>query len=95
MTAYLLADIEVTDPQAYETYKKGVVSSIAAFGGRYIARGGNTEVLEGTWTPRRLVIVEFPSMKRLKEWYGSADYRPFRDMRQTVSAANLVITEGL
>jgi uncharacterized protein (DUF1330 family) len=95
MTAYLLADIEVTDPQAYESYKKGVVASIDAFGGRYIARGGNTEVLEGTWTPRRLVIVEFPSMQRLKEWYGSADYRPFRDMRQTVSVSNLVITEGL
>jgi uncharacterized protein (DUF1330 family) len=77
MTAYLLADIEVTDQEAYERYKKGVVASIAAFGGRYIARGGSTEVLEGTWRPRRLVIVEFQSMQRLKEWwYSPGSSRP-------------------
>jgi uncharacterized protein (DUF1330 family) len=95
MTAYLLADIEVTDPQAYEGYKKGVTASIAAFGGRYIARGGKTEVLEGRWTPKRLVIVEFSSIEKLREWYDSAEYRPFRDLRQKCAQSNLVMTDGL
>jgi uncharacterized protein (DUF1330 family) len=95
MTAYLIADIEVTDPVAYEGYKKAVSDSIASFGGRYLTRGGRTEVLEGSWSPKRLVIVEFPSMERLKEWYASPAYAPTLALRQRSAISSLVMTEGI
>jgi uncharacterized protein (DUF1330 family) len=95
MAAYLIADIDVTDAQTYERYKNGVGETIAAFGGRYVARGGATVVLEGDWTPKRLVIVEFPSMARLHEWYESPKYRPFLELRKRASVSRLVALEGL
>lgn len=95
MAAYLIADIEVTDPAAYEGYKKAVSESIASFGGRYLTRGGRTEVLEGTWAPKRLVIVEFPSMARLREWYDSPGYAPILALRKRSAVSSLVMTEGI
>ena len=72
MKAYLVADIEVTDPAGYAEYRKTVGESIAAFGGRFLTRGGTTEVLEGNWNPKRLVIVEFPTMERLRGAHRTA-----------------------
>jgi len=95
MTAYLVADIEVTDPDAYAEYRRTVGASIAAFGGRFLARGGRTETLEGTWLPKRLVIVEFPSMERLQAWYASPEYAPALALRQRASVSSLVMTEGV
>ena len=95
MAAYLVADIEITDPAAFEGYRNTVGESIAAFGGRYLARGGRTEIAEGDWTPRRLVILEFPTMERLKAWYDSPLYAPALALRKRSTNSNLVMVEGV
>jgi uncharacterized protein (DUF1330 family) len=95
MTAYVIADIEVLDPAGYEAYRQQVPATIAAYGGRYLARGGATEVLEGGWSPRRCVILEFPSMAQLKAWWDSPEYQPLRTIRERTTRSNLVATEGL
>ena len=71
MPAYVIADIEVIDQGLYEQYRQGVPATIAAHGGRYLARGGETEVLEGSWSPKRCVILEFPDMERFRAWWSS------------------------
>src|ERR1700676_1548915 len=82
MAAYIFASVEITDPAAYEEYRKQVTAVIAAHGGRYLARGGAVERLEGDAPVNRLVIVEFPDMARLKAFYHSAEYRPLLAIRQ-------------
>jgi uncharacterized protein (DUF1330 family) len=71
--AYVIATVEVKDPVRYEDYKTLVPPSIAAFGGRFVARGGKTDVLEGDWNPNRLVILEFPTAERARQWYDSPE----------------------
>jgi uncharacterized protein (DUF1330 family) len=95
MTAYVIADIEVLDPAGYEAYRQQVPATIAAYGGRYLARGGAAAVLEGGWSPRRCVILEFPSMAQLKAWWDSPEYQPLRAIRERTTRSNLVATEGL
>jgi uncharacterized protein (DUF1330 family) len=95
MSAYLVADIEITDPEGYAEYGKAVVESIAAFGGRFIVRGGAIEVREGAWSPKRLVILEFPSMERLRAWYDSPEYAPMLALRKRSAVANLLLVEGV
>jgi uncharacterized protein (DUF1330 family) len=95
MAAYLVADIEVTDAEGYQEYRRTVGASIAAFGGRFLARGGAVEVLEGDWSPKRLVIVEFPSLERLRAWYDSPEYAPALALRKRASISRLVMTEGV
>jgi uncharacterized protein (DUF1330 family) len=94
MAAYVIADIvEISDPVQYEDYKKMVPASIAAYGGRFIARGGRTEVLEGDWRPGRLVIIEFENVERAKAWWASEDYGAARALRQRTSTGSLVVIE--
>ena len=95
MAAYLVADIEVSDAEGYQEYRRTVGASIAAFGGRFLARGGATEVLEGDWSPKRLVIIEFPSMERLHAWYDSPEYAPALALRKRASISRMVMTEGV
>jgi uncharacterized protein (DUF1330 family) len=95
MPAYVIAHIDVKDPVRYEDYKKMSPISIEKFGGRFIARGGQTEVLEGAWQPKRLVLLEFPSVEVAKQWWASEDYRPARDLRQATSVGDLVVLEGV
>lgn len=95
MPAYIIADIEVLDTAAYEEYRQRVPPTIAAYGGRYIARGGATEVLEGTWSPRRCVILEFPSVAQANAWWNSPEYQPLRVIRERTTRSSLVLTEGL
>lgn len=95
MSAYLIADVEVLDSTAYETYRQQVPATIAAFGGRYLVRGGALTVLEGTWSPKRCVILEFPSMAQLKAWYDSPAYVPLRAIRERSTKSHLVMVEGL
>jgi uncharacterized protein (DUF1330 family) len=95
MPAYIIADIEVVDATAFEEYRKQVPALIAAHGGRYLARGGATEVLEGSWAPRRAVIVEFQSMAALKAFYDAPEYRALRELRQRTTKSNLVAVEGV
>ncbi len=95
MPVYVIADIEVVDQSLYEQYRQGVPATIAAHGGRYLARGGATEVLEGTWSPKRCVILEFPDMERFRAWWSSPEYAPLRAIRQKAAKSHLVVTQGL
>jgi len=95
MAAYLIADIEVIDRAGYEEYRSKVPATVAAYGGRYLARGGTTELLEGTWSPKRCVILEFPSLAQFKAWWASPEYQPLRALRQRTTRSNLVVTEGI
>ena len=95
MAAYIHGDIEVTDAAAYEDYRRQVPAIIAAYGGRYLVRGGQTAVLEGDIAPRRQVILEFPDMDALLAFYNSDEYRPLKALRQRISVGNLVAIEGV
>ena len=95
MAAYVIANIDVKDPVRYQDYIKMSPVSIAKFGGRFVARGGKTEVLEGEWVPKRLVLLEFPSVERAREWWASDEYAPAKALRQATSSGELVIVEGL
>ncbi len=95
MAAYAIVDIDVTDPADYEGYKKAAAASIAAHGGRYLARGGETAVLEGDWKPKRLVILEFPSIAKLRAWYDSDDYRGALSIRRRAAVSRFVVVDGV
>ena len=95
MAAYVIAHVDVQDPVRYEDYKKMSPVSIAKFGGRFIARGGKTDVLEGNWHPKRLVLLEFPSVERAREWWASDDYAPAKALRQATSHGELIIVDGV
>jgi uncharacterized protein (DUF1330 family) len=95
MAAYMVADIEVIDPAAFEEYRARVSAVIAAYGGRYLVRGGATFVVEGTWTPRRSVVVEFPTMAALRAFIDAPEYQPLRAIRERAARTNLVAFEGV
>jgi uncharacterized protein (DUF1330 family) len=95
MPAYVIAHIDVKDPVRYEDYKAMSPVSIKKFGGRFIARGGQTEVLEGTWQPKRLVLLEFPSVEVARQWWASDDYAPAKALRQATSNGDMIIVDGL
>ncbi|MBC8280780.1 MAG: DUF1330 domain-containing protein [Chloroflexi bacterium] len=91
---YIVGDIEVTDPDTYSQYAAGVPATVAAYGGRYLIRGVSGEVLEGGWTPKRLVVLEFESIQRAKEWYNSPEYADLKKIRQSASKGNLIFADG-
>lgn len=95
MSALIIVDIEVLDPIRYEDYKRLASASIAAHGGRYLARGGETEVLDGSWTPRRLVVLEFDSVEQARGWRNSPDYAEAKKVRDTCARMNMVVVQGL
>jgi uncharacterized protein (DUF1330 family) len=95
MAVFVIADIEVLDRAAFEEYRQQVPATIASHGGRYLARGGATDVLEGSWSPRRCVIIEFPDMERFQAWWDSPEYAPLMELRQRATTSNLVVTQGL
>jgi uncharacterized protein (DUF1330 family) len=95
MPVYLIADIDVTDAAGFDEYRRQVPAIIAAHGGRYLARGGASEVLEGSWHPKRTVIIEFPSLDAFKAFWMAPDYQPLRELRERSATSNLVVIEGL
>ena len=95
MPAYVIADIEITDPVGYEEYRRRVPATITQYGGRYLARGGRAETLEGGWQPRRLVVIEFPTKSQARAWYESDEYREPRAIRHRCSEGQAVLVEGL
>lgn len=95
MTAYVIVDIEVTDPAGYEDYKQLAPPAVALYGGKYIARGGTTETLEGDWTPNRLVILQFESSERAKAWLNSPEYSAARALRHKYAKSKMVVIEGV
>ena len=95
MAAYLFANVEITDPVMYEEYRQQVPATIAAYGGRYLVRGGAVEVLEGGGVPSRVVILEFPSMARLQAWYHGPEYTPLLALRTRSTNSTVAAIEGL
>ncbi len=94
MSALVIVDIEVTDPVLYEDYKRLASASIATHGGRYLVRGGRSEVLDGMWTPRRLVVLEFDSVEKAKAWRESPEYGEAKKIREGCARANMIVVEG-
>jgi uncharacterized protein (DUF1330 family) len=94
MAAYVIADVNVKNPEIYQDYRKQVLATIEKYGGRFVARGGEHEVLEGAWRPHRVVILEFPDMAAARKWYRSPEYAPLIKLRQTASDGNLVVVAG-
>ena len=94
MAAYVIAEIEVTDPAVYEEYRKQVAAVNSKYGGRFLARGGRAEVLEGGGSAKRMVIIEFPSYEQARKWYRSAEYGPLIQLRQKASKGRLTLVEG-
>jgi uncharacterized protein (DUF1330 family) len=95
VTAYVIVDIEVTDPEQYEEYKRMAPPLVALYGGKYLARGGRVEVFEGDWSPKRLVILEFESLEQARQWMDSPEYATARRLRQQTTHSNMVVVEGL
>jgi uncharacterized protein (DUF1330 family) len=95
MSAYIIVEIEITDPVGYEQYKNLAGETVQKYGGKYIVRGGQTEVLEGNWKPKRIVILEFPTLARAKEWLNSEEYREPRKMRHRTAKSNMLVIEGV
>lgn len=95
MAAYVIVDVEVLDPETYREYVKVVPASIAAYGGRFLVRGGRAERLEGSWSPGRVVVVEFDSFERAMEWWRSEEYSGPKKLRQSASVANMIVVEGV
>jgi uncharacterized protein (DUF1330 family) len=95
MAAYIVVQVDVKDPVRYEDYKKMVPASLAAYGGRFIVRGGKTETLEGTWTPGRFVMLEFPDSERARAWWASAEYADAKALRQATSTTQMILVEGV
>jgi uncharacterized protein (DUF1330 family) len=95
MSAYIIVDIDIHDGAGLEEYRNQVPATIAKYGGRFIVRGGKFETLEGQWHPKRLVVLEFPSVEQAKRWYDSEEYRPLKAMRFKASKSNLVLVEGV
>ena len=94
MPAYIVVEVEVEDPVRYEDYKKMVPPSLAAYGGRFLVRGGQVENLEGDWAPKRLVMVEFPSVNQAKAWWSSAEYAEAKALRQATAKTQMIVVEG-
>ncbi len=95
MPAYVINDMEITDPVLFEEYKKLSPATVALYGGRFLARGGRTDTLEGEWSPKRMVIIEFPSVDQARTWADSPEYAPARRLRQITTLSNLIVVEGV
>jgi uncharacterized protein (DUF1330 family) len=91
----MIADMDVSDPARYEAYKRLAPPAIEKYGGRYLARGGKTERLEGDWLPKRFVIVEFESIDKVKAFFDSPEYRAAREARAGAGIFRMIAIEGL
>ena len=94
MPAYVIVEVEVTNPVVYEDYKRLAQETIHRYGGRYIVRGGKTEVLEGE-ASKRMIVLEFPTFDKAKTWYRSPEYAYVKTLRERSATSRLMIVEGL
>jgi uncharacterized protein (DUF1330 family) len=95
MSAYVIVEIEIIDPVGYEEYKKQAGATVEKYCGKYIVRGGKTEMLEGDWNPKRIVVLEFESMARAKKWLNCEEYREPRKLRHATAKTNMLVIEGV
>lgn len=95
MPAYIIVDLEITDPDGYADYGQRVPPTVAAYGGRYLVRGGTVETLEGDWQPKRLVVLEFDSAQQARAWWASEEYREPKAMRRRAARTRMLLVEGV
>lgn len=95
MAAFVIAEVEVTDPRLYDEYRKGVLATITAYGGRFLVRGGANEAYEGAPLRGRTVVLEFANMDKLRAWYRSPEYAPLLEMRKRCTTTRLSAVEGV
>lgn len=95
MTAYVIVEVDVHDPDRYEDYKRLASPAIEAWGGKYLARGGETDLFEGGPDPQRIVILEFENLERARAWIDSEEYREARELRNAIATSRLYAVEGV
>ena len=95
MSAYVIVEVNVTDPEPFAEYRKLVPVTIEKYGGRFVVRGGTVETKEGGWSPARMVVIEFPSMEKARNWYHSPEYAPALALRLKCANAKLILVEGV
>jgi uncharacterized protein (DUF1330 family) len=94
MAGYIIAEVQVTDPERYEEYRRQVEGTISAYGGKYLVRGGKAEALEGDSPRGRLVVLEFESYEQARAWYDSSEYEGPKALRQATSTGRVIIVDG-
>ncbi len=95
MSAYVIVQIEVTDPETFEAYRAQVPPTLETYGGEYVVRGGEQEVLEGDWPYPRTVVLKFPSVEQAKAWHASAEYEGPKALRLSATKGNMLVVDGL
>ena len=95
MSAYFVVEIEITNMEAMKPYRDAVGATLTAYGGRFLVRGGASELVEGGPPPKRMVIVEFPDAAACKRWYNSTEYQQILPNRLANSSARAFIVEGV
>lgn len=95
MPAFIIVETDIQIPDQYERYKEASPGAVAAWGGRFVVRGGEIAVLEGDWNPRRLVVLEFKNLEAAKEFYASPQYQEAKRLREGAARLNMVAVDGL
>jgi uncharacterized protein (DUF1330 family) len=95
MAAYIIVDVDVKDAKAFEPYKQPTAASVAQYGGKFIVRSSEYEVLEGSWRPTRLVVIEFPSVEAAKRWYESPEYQKVMPIRLQHAVSMMLLVNGV
>jgi uncharacterized protein (DUF1330 family) len=95
MPAYVIVETDIHDPEQYERYRAASPRAVHAGGGHFIVRGGELAVLEGDWSPSRLVVLEFPDLEAAKRWYESPEYEEAKRLREGAASLNMVAVQGL
>ena len=95
MSSYLIVELEINDGARFERYRELVPPIIEKYGGRYLVRGGDTETVEGDWSPKRIVVLEFESTQKAKQFLDSEEYGPVKQMRLESANTNMIIAEGV
>ena len=94
MAAYIIVDVTIYNENEYARYRSLTPATIEAYDGKFIVRGGKTEIIEGQWSPGRLVIIEFPTAERAKEWWSSPEYSAIKKIRHDNAKSNMLLVEG-
>ena len=94
MPTYVIGDIEVKEPAAFQEYRNRIAATVEKYGGRFVVRGGRVNHKEGDWQPRHVVMLEFPSFEQAERWYNSPEYKPLIAIREKAARTNLIIVEG-
>lgn len=95
MPAYIIVDVEIHNPKEYENYRMMVPPTLEKYQGKFIVRGGKTESLEGGWDPKRIVVLEFPSVELAKSWWASDEYAPAKALRERTAKSKMILVEGV